>query len=126
MATTTRVLAEEIGKRLRIARLRAGIKQKDAAAAVPGLEPSRLSNYEKGLRTLDIEIAKDLAHIYHVSPAYLLTLEEQPEDPELFRLKQLYLAADARGKQSILRTAEYEAASAEGSTLHEPRPKYGD
>lgn len=128
MGTATRPLAEEIGRRLRIARLRAGIKQKDAAAAVPGLEATRLSNYEKGLRTLDIEIAKTLAQIYRVSPAYLLTLEDDAEDPDLMRLKNLYQRADGRGKQAILRTAEYEAAAAPDTAdcarVHEPESGY--
>lgn len=84
---------------------------------IPGLESTRLSNYETGLRMLDIEIAKRLGALYGVPAAYLLTLEEDPPDPNVHHLHALYLQADARGKQSILRTAEFEAATS--SSTHE-------
>lgn len=113
MTESTRMLAVEIGRRLRAARTRANLKQNEAAAMIPGLTPTRLSNYEKGLRTLDIEIAKRLATAYGVSAAYLLTLEEAPADADLAWLVELYRRADGRGRQAIVRLAEYEAGMSE-------------
>jgi transcriptional regulator with XRE-family HTH domain len=113
MTESTRTLAVEIGRRLRAARTRASLKQNEAAALIPGLTPTRLSNYEKGLRTLDIEIAKRLAAVYGVSAAYLLTLEDAPVDSGLAWLVELYRRADDRGRQAIVRLAEYEAGMSE-------------
>jgi transcriptional regulator with XRE-family HTH domain len=121
MTQPSRHLTAEIGRRLRIARERAGIKQKEAAAMVDGLEPSRLCNYEKGLRLVDIDIAKQLAKIYGCSAAYLLTLDDDPDDKWIATLRTLFRRADERGRQSILRIAEAEAAHGDADRHDYPR-----
>ncbi len=55
-------------------------------------------------------MAKRLALLYRVSAAYLLGLQDEIGDVRLERIQDAYQRADERGKESILRIAEVEAA----------------
>lgn len=75
---------KEIGRRINYARKAKKLKLRDVCNQIPGLTPSRLSNWCQGIRTPDIDEIKKLAPVLEVSAAYLLTLEDEPTiDPEL-------------------------------------------
>lgn len=100
----------ECGKRLAAARAACKLTQAELCSGVPGLEVSRLSNYETGIRQLPIEIAKKIAPVLGVSAGYLLTLEDKEEDAERIKaLVALYKSSDQRGQATILRVAQQES-----------------
>ena len=69
-------IKKEIGRRIKVARRASKLTLSDAVNGIEELSVSRLSNYETGERTLPVEIALKLAARLKVTPAYLLTLEE--------------------------------------------------
>lgn len=60
-------IKEESGKRLKAAREALGLKLREVACQVPGLNVSRLSNWEHGTRMIGVEEAKKLAPILKIS-----------------------------------------------------------
>ncbi|MDY7544720.1 helix-turn-helix transcriptional regulator [Glaciimonas sp. Gout2] len=99
----------EVGRRLKQAREATGKTLVETCAEVPGLSPTRLSNWENGTRTADLQIVKKLAKIYLTGASYLMTLEDEPPDPRSTLLITLYRATDIRGQEAILRVAEMES-----------------
>lgn len=82
--------AMEIGKRLRAARKAmgvSGIPLQELSRLTDGvLSPSRISNYEQGIRLLKPQEARILGKALKVDPAYLMCLEGGemlPEETEL-------------------------------------------
>ncbi|MDP3559661.1 MAG: XRE family transcriptional regulator [Legionellaceae bacterium] len=74
-------IKEEIGLRIREQRKAKGLTRKALAELTDDLKPSRINNWERGIRTPGPEEIKQLARILEVSPAFLmhLTDEKQPE-----------------------------------------------
>lgn len=72
---------KRIGTRIRMTRERHGLHITDVANRTAGLiSTSRIANYERGIRRPDIEDAEALAAAFgDVSPAWLLTLEEDSD-----------------------------------------------
>ena len=99
----------EVGRRLKQAREATGKTLVETCDKVPGLSPTRLSNWENGTRTADLQIVKKLAKIYLTGASYLMTLEDEPPDPKSTLLIALYRATDPRGQEAILRVAEMES-----------------
>jgi len=71
MADLNEISAQEIGRRLRLARENAGIRQ-DEAAQVIGMSRPTLVSIEKGTRRVRIQELQSLAHHYGVSANALL------------------------------------------------------
>lgn len=76
----------EIGRRLKIARSRAGMEVADLTALIPELKYSRYKNYENGLREPDIAITKKIAAALRVPAEWLLTLTDYYPDPTEYEL----------------------------------------
>jgi len=60
-----------LGERLKKARIRTGLNQKEAAEKVNSTEKT-ISNYERNYRTPDPETLRKLSEVYDVSTDYLL------------------------------------------------------
>lgn len=99
---------QEVGRRIRLARESLDLKLKDVCAELPGLEVSRLSNWEQGLNMIPVDEAKRLAPVLRVSAAYLLTLEDE-FDPRAVALQQVYKKLGSDAKDRIFRAAEVES-----------------
>jgi transcriptional regulator with XRE-family HTH domain len=81
-----------IAARLTALRLAKGWKLREASVATDGLlSPSRISNYEQGLREMGIPEAKILAKAYGITAAHLLCLDE--DSPVLSKVEQEHIRA---------------------------------
>ena len=93
-----------LGKRLKEARLRAGLSQERLGLDV-GLDPmsasARMNRYELGKRVPDFQLVEKIAAVLGVTAAYFYAV-----DDELAELLRLYQSASARGRKSILKAAE--------------------
>jgi Zn-dependent peptidase ImmA (M78 family) len=89
MADLNEVSAQEIGRRLRLARENAAIRQDDAARVI-GLSRPTLVSIEKGERLVRIQELQSLAHHYGVSVNALLRREAVHTDlvPRFRRLRE--------------------------------------
>lgn len=99
----------EAGKRIKAARLHNNMTLDEVCAKIPGLLASRLSNWEHGRNMVGVDEAKKLAPVLGVSAAYLLTLEDAPDNQRERSLIDLYRHSDDRGKDTIFRVAEQES-----------------
>jgi transcriptional regulator with XRE-family HTH domain len=110
MTPAEQELTARIGLRLREARRAQKLSLSELSARTGGaLSKSRISNYEQGLRRLEIEEAQALAAaLWTVSAGYLLCLEEEQELLRCFR------AADERGQRTSLAMAKAQGSAAEG------------
>lgn len=104
-------MKRESGRRLREARISAGLKTLEELAAASGdrFSVSRLGNYEVGHRAMSPEVAKELAALVNRSAAWLLCLDDDVIKPDEKALLSNYRAADDRGKKTISRIAETES-----------------
>ena len=81
-ASTKASYRKEIGRRLKRARQKAGIATQAQAAERLGealsetIEPSRIGNYEQGIRTPDPLTMKVLCEIYGAYPSYIYGFDE--------------------------------------------------
>lgn len=66
---------EEFAKRLKQLRLAKGVSLQKAAEAL-GVTPQSLSLYEKGLRTINIDLLNEVARYFEVSADYLIGLSD--------------------------------------------------
>ncbi|ARL30154.1 helix-turn-helix transcriptional regulator [Burkholderia cenocepacia] len=91
------------GARLKEARLRVGLSQKQLGIAA-GLDPfvasTRINRYELGIHKVDYQFAKRLAAVLSVSVAYLYA-----DDPELAELIDLYGGLPSERKEHLLTLA---------------------
>lgn len=89
MADLNEISAQEIGRRLRLARENAGIRQDDAAQVI-GMSRPTLVSIEKGTRRVRIQELQNLAHHYGVSVNALLRREAVHTDliPRFRRLQE--------------------------------------
>lgn len=89
MADLNEISAQEIGRRLRVARENAGIRQ-DQAAQVIGVSRPTLVSIEKGTRCVRIQELQSLANYYKVSVNALLRREAVHTDliPRFRRLEE--------------------------------------
>ena len=69
-------IKNEVGKRLLELRKEKGLKQDEVAQAV-GITRASLSYYEKGERSVDIEVLYKLSNYYNVSIDYLFGLSDK-------------------------------------------------
>lgn len=102
-------LAVEIGRRIAIARGK--MSQRELCEELKmGVNNTRLSNYERGIRMAPVAVVKRIAEIRKVPAAWLLTLTDDPElEKEVRRLADLYAHSDKRGRETIFRVAEQES-----------------
>lgn len=89
MSDLNEISAQEIGRRLRLARENAGIRQDDAALVI-GMSRPTLVSIEKGTRRVRIQELQSLAHHYGVSVNALLRREAVHTDliPRFRRLRE--------------------------------------
>lgn len=89
MADLNEISAQEIGRRLRIARQNADIRQ-DSAAQVIGMSRPTLVSIEKGTRRVRIQELQSLAHHYRISVNALLRREAVHTDlvPRFRKLRE--------------------------------------
>lgn len=89
MADLNEISAQEIGRRLRLARENANIRQEDAAQVIAMSRPTLVS-IEKGTRRVRIQELQSLAHHYGVSVNALLRREAVHTDliPRFRRLRE--------------------------------------
>lgn len=107
---------KQIGKRLKQARVQAGMTQAVAAAALSErgyqnkdggpLEPSRIGNYEQGTRMPDPMLVNDLCAIYGAFSSWVFGFEEAPQSPAEAALTMKYRNTDDRGKKVIQSIAD--------------------
>jgi len=98
-----RELTREIGLRLRDEREKRQLTLKDMSLLLNGLfSPSRISNYEQGLRRLGLEEAMIISHYFGVNPAYLLGLDMSQSVASDF-LKDKQVPVDDRKANTQLR-----------------------
>lgn len=71
--------AVEAGKRIRLARELADHMSRDELAALAKIGLSRLGNYEQGLRTLPIPVARQIELATGVPAAFLMGLIDEEE-----------------------------------------------
>ena len=100
---------EEAGRRIKAARTAKGLTLEDVANRIPELSVSRLSNWEQGRNMISVDEARKLGPTLGVDPAYLLTLQEEPNDNRERALLDYYRRSDDRGRTQILRVAESES-----------------
>ena len=68
-------------ERLQKARMNAGYSLTGLSKAVDGrLIPSRISNYEQGIRSMSVEVGLLLSETLGISATYLLGLDDKPDD----------------------------------------------
>lgn len=70
------------------------------------LEPSRLGNYEQGLRMPDPLLVQDLCSIYEEFPSRVYGFEEAPQTREEASLTIKYRLTDERGKKNLQSVAD--------------------
>lgn len=89
MSDLNEISAQEIGRRLRLARENAGIRQDDAALVI-GMSRPTLVSIEKGTRRVRIQELQSLAHYYGVSVNAILRREAVHTDliPRFRRLRE--------------------------------------
>lgn len=109
----------EAGRRIREARERLGLKLKDVETAIPEISKSRLSNWEQGINMIGVDEAKKLAPLLHVSPGYILTVEDEIPDRRAKLILKYWNALDERGRDTVLRVAESESAYHVGDTTND-------
>ncbi len=90
MSDLNEISAQEIGRRLRLARENANIRQDDAAQVI-GMSRPTLVSIEKGTRRVRIQELQSLAHHYGVSVNALLRREAVHTDliPRFRRLREI-------------------------------------
>ncbi|BAQ84188.1 putative transcriptional regulator [uncultured Mediterranean phage uvMED] len=77
MSNTKKITAERLQK----ARINAGYSLTGLSKAVDGkLIPSRISNYEQGIRAMSVEVGLLLSEALGISATYLLGLDHKPDD----------------------------------------------
>lgn len=72
-------IQDKIGARIATARKALGLSMKALAERTESLKPSRINNWERGVRTPGPEEAIQLAKALEISPAYLLGLTDHAE-----------------------------------------------
>jgi transcriptional regulator with XRE-family HTH domain len=102
------------------ARARAGISQPELAAAVSRMmgkeiTPTRIANYEQGVRTLRVEMAPYIARALGVTPSYLYGFEDAAQSPEELALLNKYRMTDDRGRKVIHGVADNQPAAYEAA-----------
>lgn len=101
---------KEAGRRIREAREALDLVRKDIERAIPEISETRLANWEYGINMIGVDEAKKLAPLLHVTPGYLLTIEEKPPDARNLTMDRYWNALDDRGNDTVLRVAESESA----------------
>lgn len=114
--TTKDPLAIAIGERLAAARAKSGMSQAELAAAVSRMmgddvAPSRIANYEQGVRTMRVEMAPFLARALGVTPSYLYGFTEAAQSPDELALLTKYRVTDERGRRAIQGVADDQPAA---------------
>lgn len=84
-----------LAERLRQLRLSRDLAQRDVADALQ-ISPARYSQYERGVRTPDFEILKNLARFYGVSVDYLLSGTVEEDHPSGVSASSLELGETIR------------------------------
>lgn len=77
-------IKEEIGARIFQERQAKGLTRKALAELTDDLKPSRINNWERGLRTPGPEEIKQLAKALDVAPAYLMCLTDDKQVKQEF------------------------------------------
>lgn len=70
-------IKEKIGERILEARKAKGLTRKALAELTDDLKPSRINNWESGIRTPGPEEIKQLADVLDLQPAYLMCLTDE-------------------------------------------------
>lgn len=95
------VTQADIGQRIRQARERIDMSQKDFAQAV-GKDQKAISEYENGTRRISaIELA-NFAQVLKVSITYFLPVEVETEDLDLLMLQEFQMLPTAQDKQDAI------------------------
>lgn len=102
-------IKEKIGKRIFEARKAKGLTRKALAELTDDLKPSRINNWESGIRTPGPEEIKQLADALDLQPAYLMCLTDErlskdsKETTILVPLLDFQQACDARNTLQSIR-----------------------
>ncbi len=76
------VVKQQIGKRIKMIRMAAGLKQKDLAAEL-GISPPLLSMYERGDREQSINFLCIFATFFHLTLSQFFSLVEEEQQQEV-------------------------------------------
>ncbi|HHJ0461582.1 TPA: helix-turn-helix domain-containing protein [Legionella pneumophila] len=77
-------IKEKIGERIFQERQAKGLTRKALAELTDDLKPSRINNWERGIRTPGPEEIKQLAEALEVAPAYLMCLTDEKQVKQEF------------------------------------------
>lgn len=77
-------IKEKIGERIFQERQAKGLTRKALAELTDDLKPSRINNWERGLRTPGPEEIKQLAEVLEVAPGYLMCLTDDKQIKQEF------------------------------------------
>lgn len=96
-----------VGRRLKAAREASGVGTQAQAAKLLSelvgevIEPSRIGNYEQGLRLPDPIILSHLCEIYRTWPSAIYEFPEAPTSEDEVELLNRYRSTDDRGRKAI-------------------------
>ena len=101
-------LKEKIGERLREQRTNLGLSLKELSDASGGLySPSRIGNYEQGIRMLPLEVANNLSKPLKCSAPFLLCYDRNETiasmSPAQIELLRAYMQAPATLQEGVRR-----------------------
>lgn len=101
----------EVGRRLKAARVSAGLNQGQAADALGrelgrAIQDSRIGNYEQGSRLPDPITLQILCDLYGASPSAILGFTDAASTPDESALLKKYRLTDDRGKRAIQGVAD--------------------
>lgn len=106
-------IKEEIGQRIYQARKAKGLTRQSLADLTDDLKPSRINNWERGIRTPGPEEIKQLAKVLDLPPAFLMCLTDEKQSkksPELVALIPLLdhkQACDPMAHIQAIKAQEY-------------------
>jgi transcriptional regulator with XRE-family HTH domain len=93
--------ASTLGQRIAHFRKKAGISQKDLAAAV-GIKPAALSYYEKDKREPCVEIIKNLSKALNITGDTLLGFDSSPQNRDQYTLLHTFRSMNDIGQKRAL------------------------
>jgi transcriptional regulator with XRE-family HTH domain len=101
---TTKLLTQaDIGARIRQARERAGMSQKDLAFAV-GKDQKAISEYENGSRKMYAVELATFAQVLHVSISFFLPVEFETDNLDTLLLSEFHSLSSDADKQDLINT----------------------
>ena len=108
-------IKEKIGERILEARKAKGLTRKALAELTDDLKPSRINNWESGIRTPGPEEIKQLADALDLQPAYLMCLSD---DKQLVNTDTIYVLIPLLDPTQATQAENYTSVQSPDHTTH--------